>query len=75
MRPVNLSRKLFIAVISLFLTILFILPVSAVTEWRESDLEGGWQIWISAIDFDNVETLKTGDEEKKLAGEAQENRG
>lgn len=72
MRPVNLSTKLFIAVMSLFLTILFILPVSAVKEWRESNLEGGWQIWISAIDFDKSEVLRTGDQEKKLAGASEE---
>ena len=72
MRPVNLSTQLSIAVISLFLTILFILPVSAVKEWRESNLEKGWQIWISAIDFDKSEIVRTGDQEKKLAGKAQE---
>ena len=72
MRPVNLSTQLSIAVISLFLTILFILPVSAVKEWRESNLERGWQIWISAIDFDKSEIVRTGDQEKKLAGKAQE---
>ena len=57
---------------SLFLTILFILPVSAVKEWRESNLEGGWQIWISAIDFDKSEVLRTGNQEKKLAGASEE---
>ena len=72
MRPINLSTQLSIAVISLFLTILFILPVSAVKEWRESNLEKGWQIWISAIDFDKSEIVRTGDQEKKLAGKAQE---
>ena len=71
-RQVNLSTKLSIAIISLFLTILFILPAPAVKEWRESKLEGGWQIWISAIDFDNSEIVRTGDQEKKLAGKAQE---
>lgn len=72
MRQVNLSTKLSIAIISLLLTILFILPVSAVKEWRESKLEGGWQIWISAIDFDKSEIVRTGDQEQKLAGKAQE---
>ena len=72
MRQTNLSIKFFITVISLFLSMLFVLPASAVKEWRESNLEGGWQIWISAIDFDNSETLKTGEEEKKLAGAAEE---
>ena len=72
MRQANLSTKFSIAVITLFLTILFVLPVSAVKEWRESNLEGGWQIWISAIDFDNSEVVKTGKQEKKLAGKAQE---
>ena len=72
MRPVNLSTKLSITVVSLFLTILFILPVSAVKEWRESKLERGWQIWISAALFDKAEVLKPGKSEKKLAGKAQE---
>ena len=72
MRPVNLLTKFSIALISLFLTILFILPVSAVKEWRESNLKGGWQIWISAIDFDKSEVLRTGDQEKKLAGASEE---
>lgn len=66
-----LSAKFFIVVISLFLSMLFVLPVSAVKEWRESNFEGGWQIWISAVDFDKVENLKTGEQEKKLAGNAQ----
>ena len=72
MRQANLSTKLFIAIMSLCLTILFVLPVSAVKEWRESNLEGGWQIWISAIDFDSVTALRTGEEEKKLANKAQD---
>ena len=72
MRQAYLSTKLFISVISLFLILLFVLPVSAVNEWRESKLEGGWQIWISAALFDNAEVLKPGNSEKKLAGKAQQ---
>ena len=71
MRQANLSTKLFIAVMSLSLTMLFVMPVSAVKEWRESKLERGWQIWISAALFDKAEVLKPGKSEKKLAGKAQ----
>ena len=71
MRQVNLLTKFFIIGISLFLTILFILPVSAVEEWRESKLERGWQIWISAAFFDKAEVLKPGKSEKKLADKTQ----
>ena len=34
-------------------TLLFAIPVSAVTRARESNLHGGWQIWIEASDFDD----------------------
>ncbi len=71
MRQANLSIKFFITVVSLFLIVLFVLPVSAVKEWRESKLERGWQIWISAALFDKAETLKPGKSEKKLADKAQ----
>ena len=71
MRQANLSTKLFIAVISLSLTMLFVMPVSAVKEWRESELERGWQIWISAARFDKAEALKPGKSEKKLADKSQ----
>lgn len=70
-RRANLSTQFFITVISLFLTTLFVLPVSAVKEWRESNFERGWQIWISAVDFDKAEVLKPGKSEKKLADKAQ----
>ncbi len=72
MRQVNLLMKLFIAIMSLFLTILLVLPASAVKEWRESNLEGGWQIWISAIDFESNVALATGEQQKKLANKAQD---
>ena len=71
MRQACLSTKLFIGVISPFLILLFVLPVSAVDEWRESKFEGGWQIWISAALFDEAEVLKPGKSEQKLAGKAQ----
>ena len=71
MRRANLSIKFFITVISLFLPMLFVLPTSAVKEWRESNFERGWQIWISAVDFDKAEVLKPGKSEKKLAGAAE----
>ena len=71
MRQAYLSTKLFIGVINLFLIVLFVLPVSAVKEWRESKLERGWQIWISAALFDKSEGLKPGKSEKKLADKSQ----
>ena len=72
MRQANLSTQLFIGVVSLCLIVLFIQPVSAVKQWRESNLERGWQIWISAVDFEKNEGLKPGKEEKKLASAAEE---
>ena len=71
MRQANLSTKLFIAVMSLSLTVLFVMPVSAIKEWRESKLERGWQIWISAALFDKGDGLKPGKSEKKLANQAE----
>ena len=71
MRQAYLSTRFFIGLISLFLIVLFVLPVSAVKEWRESKLERGWQIWISAALFDKAEGLKPGKSENKLANKAQ----
>ena len=67
-----ISPKFFILLISGLLALAFVPPVSAVTEWRESNLERGWQIWISAADFEKAEGLKPGKSEKKLASKAQE---
>ena len=47
------------------LLILFAIPASAVEEWRESNLNGGWQIWIEAADFDSrddAEVIKLGED-------------
>ena len=66
-----ISPKFFVLLISGFLILTFVLPVSAVKEWRESNLERGWQIWISAANFDKAEGIKPGKSEKKLAGKAQ----
>ena len=47
---------------------MFAVSVSAVTRARESDLEGGWQIWIDTSDFDrrdNNELLQLGEEADK----------
>ena len=67
-----ISPKFFILLISGLLVLAFVPPVSAVTAWRESNLERGWQIWISAADFEKAEGLKPGKSEKKLASKAQE---
>lgn len=66
-----ISPKFFVCLISVFMTLQFALPGSAIKRWRESNLERGWQIWISAADFDKAEGIKPGKSEKKLAGKAQ----
>ncbi len=66
-----ISPKFFILLISGLLALVFVLPVSAVKKWRESNLERGWQIWISAADFEKSEGVKPGKSEKKLAGKTQ----
>ena len=72
MKRIYISPKFFILLISGLLALAFVLPVSAVTQWRESNFERGWQIWISAADFGKAEGLKPGKSEKKLASKAQE---
>ena len=55
--------------------ILFPIPASAVEEWRESELSGGWQIWIEAADFDSrddAEVIKLGEEVADLKDKAPE---
>ena len=52
MRPRYQSTTFFQIAVSAVLTVLFALPASAVTRPRESWLNGGWQIWIEAGDFD-----------------------
>ena len=57
------------------LLILLAIPASAVEEWRESELNGGWQIWIEAADFDSrdeAEVIKLGEEVKDLKDKAPE---
>ena len=57
------------------LLILFAIPASAVEDWRESNLNGGWQIWIEAADFDSrddAEVIKLGEEVKDLKDKAPE---
>ena len=65
-RSKQLTTVLFPLTISLFLTALLVAPASAVKTWRESKIGGGWQIWISAADFDRGAGLKRGKEVPKL---------
>ena len=65
-RSKQLTTMLFPLTISLFLTALLVAPASAVKTWRESKIGGGWQIWISAADFDRGAGLKRGKEVPKL---------
>ena len=57
-----------VSIISLFLILMLALSVSAVTRARESNLEGGWQIWIDTSDFerhDNNDLILLGEEAPK----------
>jgi len=66
---------LFYLIISLLLISLFVMPCFAVSKARESELNGGWQIWIEAADFDNRddnEIIKLSDEVPDLAANATE---
>ena len=51
MRVRHLSATPISLTISLLLIVLFAAPAPAITNWRESNLKGGWQIWIEAVDF------------------------
>ena len=52
---------------SLFLVALSAIPVSAATRARASELNGGWQIWIEASDFDTIEGMTLGSDEPLAA--------
>ena len=55
MREKKLSTLFVTVLIGFLLTILFATPVPAIEKWRESALNGGWQIWIEAADYDSRE--------------------
>jgi hypothetical protein len=55
----------------MFLTFLFALPAPAVKKFYTSNLQGGWQIWIEAGDFDRIQPpVQTGKDAKDLAKKA-----
>ncbi|MDE0015974.1 hypothetical protein F4009_03510 [Candidatus Poribacteria bacterium] len=70
MRYADISIKLFIFTISLFFMMQFVPMGFAVTSWRESERNGGWQIWISATDFEEIQGIGTSKTEVKLAEKA-----
>ena len=70
MRDGYTSIKLSIFVISLFFMMQFVPTGSAVTDWRESELNGGWQIWVSATDFVELQGIGTSETEVELAEKA-----
>ena len=63
-----ISTSFLLAIMALVTILLFAIPVSAVTRARESELKGGWQIWIEASDFSRRDAGKT----IKLGAEADE---
>jgi len=67
-------KNLFVIfVVGLLLVILFAVPAFAVRRPRESRLNGGWQVWIEASDFDKCEPpggIKTGKEVPNLVKNA-----
>ena len=67
MRKRNLVASFVTVAMSLFLVILLAVPASAVTRARASELEGGWQSWIEASDFDSIDALKLGADEPLAA--------
>ena len=70
MRYRYISNKPFVFVISLFFMMQFVPTGFAVKDWRESELNGGWQIWVSATDFVKVEGIGTSKTEVELAEKA-----
>lgn len=58
----HVTKLLFTLTISLLLTALLVTSSPAVKKWRESKIGGGWQIWISAADFDRSQGFKRGKE-------------
>ena len=59
-------RNLSVTLLSLFFVLLLTVPALAIKTARESKLNGGWQIWISAADFDKNEVVQPGVKEKKI---------
>jgi len=75
MKDENLSSSFVKFTISLSLIFMFVAPVLAVEEWRESQLNGGWQIWIEAANFDRRDenkVIKLAEEVPDLAKNAPE---
>ncbi len=70
MRYGYISIKLFIFIISLSVMMQFVPTGFAVTSWRESELNGGWQIWVSATDFVEVKGIGTSKTEVELGEKA-----
>ena len=69
MKDGYVSIKL-IFIISLFFMMQFVPTAFAVTGWRESALNGGWQIWISATDFVEIEGIETSETDVELGEKA-----
>ena len=65
-----MSIKLFTFIISLSVMMQFVSTGFAVKGWRESELNGGWQIWISATDFVEVQGIGTSKTEVELGEKA-----
>lgn len=70
MRTGEISIKLFIFMISSFLMMQFVSTGFAVKEWRESELNGGWQIWVSATDFVKIQGIETSKTDVELGDKA-----
>ena len=68
MRKRNLLAPFVTITMSLFLIALLAVPASAVTRARVSELDGGWQIWIEASDFDAIDGMTLGATEPLAAG-------
>ena len=70
MRERHLATTVFTLTLSALLIVLLAAPAPAVKRWRESNINGGWQIWIEAADFDRrarKQGVKTGTEKPKSA--------
>ena len=59
-------RNLSVTLLSLFFVLLLTVPALAIKIARESKLNGGRQIWISAADFDKNEVVQPEVKEKKI---------
>ena len=71
----DISIKLFIFMISSFLMMQFVPTGFAVKEWRESERNGGWQIWVSATDFVKIQGIETSKTDVESWVIKQRNRG